>query len=147
MSCCGRAAHGAAAHRARAKCSRRARARGRGPVCAVPCDFAITPCSSLWPSPSPCPSWPRSSASTACGSWIPAGNDWYWWPLELGRFLPYAAGHLSLSMLLAVGDLLQIARGRAGVESRLVLLFLTLALSLVLYGLLSQWAAAGGCAC
>lgn len=74
----------------------------------------------------------------------PAGNDWYWWPFELGRFLPYAAGHLSLSTLLSIGGLLQIARGRARVESGLVLLFLTLAMSLVLYGLLSQWAAARG---
>ena len=55
-----------------------------------------------------------------------------------------SAGHLSLSALLAARGLLQIARGRASVGNRLVLLFLALASGLVLYGLLSQWAAARG---
>ena len=74
----------------------------------------------------------------------PAGNDWFWWPFELGHFVPYVVGHVSISAFVAVAGLLQIARRSAQVGNRLVLLFLALAVAFVLYGLLSQWAAARG---
>jgi hypothetical protein len=74
----------------------------------------------------------------------PAGNDWYWWPFELARFGGYAASQLSLAALVAAAGLLDMARKRGLLASRLVLSWLALSGAFVLYALFSQWAAGRG---